>query len=155
MNPESKSSQQPPDGQAAILFVDDDSNDMLLVQRALNKAGLSYPLIHKRDGEEAIDYLSGNPPYFDRAKHPLPRLILLDIKMPKMNGFDVLGWLQRQPALAKIPVVILTASVRVEDQSEAEKLGAAGYRTKPVDFGELVDIIRDVDARWLSQLKGP
>jgi CheY-like chemotaxis protein len=85
----------------------------------------------------------------------LPKLILLDIKMPKMNGFDVLGWLQRQPALARIPVVILTASVRVEDQSEAEKLGAVGYRTKPVDFGELVDVIRDVDARWLSQIRTP
>jgi CheY-like chemotaxis protein len=153
MNAEFKPSQQPPGGQVAILFIDDDSNDVLLVQRALNKAGLSYPLIHKRDGEEAIAYLSGKDPYSDRAKHPLPKLILLDIKMPKMNGFDVLGWLQHQPALAKIPVVILTASVRVEDQSEAEKLGAVGYRTKPVDFGELVDIIRDVDGRWLSQIK--
>jgi CheY-like chemotaxis protein len=153
MSDESKSQQQPSGGQVAILFVDDDSNDMLLVQRALSKAGLSYPLIHKRDGEEAIDYLSGKFPYSDRAKHPLPKLILLDIKMPRMNGFDVLGWLQCQPALAKIPVVILTASVRVEDRSEAEKLGAAGYRTKPVDFGELVDIIRDVDARWLSQIQ--
>jgi Response regulator containing CheY-like receiver, AAA-type ATPase, and DNA-binding domains len=153
MNAEFEPSQQPPGGQVAILFIDDDSNDVLLVQRALNKAGLSYPLIHKRDGEEAIDYLSGKPPYSDRAKHPLPELILLDIKMPKINGFDVLGWLQRQPALAKIPVVILTASVRVEDRSEAEKLGAVGYRTKPVDFGELVNIIRDVDARWLSQIK--
>ena len=76
MNAESKSQQKPPEGQVAILFVDDDSNDMLLVQRALNKAGLSYPLIHKRDGEEAIDYLSGKPPYSDRARHPLPRLIL-------------------------------------------------------------------------------
>jgi len=154
MNAESKSQQQPSGGQVAILFVDDDPNDMLLVQRALSKAGLSYPLIHKRDGEEAIDYLSGKPPYSDRTKHPLPTLILLDIKMPKMNGFDVLGWLQRQPALVKIPVVILTASVRVEDRSEAEKLGAVGYRTKPVDFGQLVDMIRDVDARWLSQIKG-
>jgi CheY-like chemotaxis protein len=154
MNAEFKSEQQQSGGQVTILFVDDDSNDMLLVQRALNKAGLSYPLIHKRDGEEAIDYLSGKDPYFDRAKHPLPKLILLDIKMPKMTGFDVLNWLRHQPALAKIPVVIFTASVRVEDQSEAQKLGAVGYRTKPVDFGELVDMIRDVDARWLSQLKG-
>src|SRR5215470_5183655 len=112
MNAESKSSQQPPSGQVAILFVDDDPNDMLLVERALKKAGLSYPLIHGRDGEEAIDYLSGKPPYSDRTKHPLPALILLDIKMPKINGFDVLNWMQCQPALAKIPVVILTASVR-------------------------------------------
>ena len=153
MNAESKSQQQPSGGQVAILFVDDDPNDMLLVQRALIKAALSYPLIHKRDGEEAIDYLSGKPPYSDRAKHPLPTLILLDIKMPKLNGFDVLGWLQRQPSLAKIPVVILTASVRLEDQSQAEKLGAVGYRTKPVDFTELVEIVRDLDARWLSQIK--
>jgi CheY-like chemotaxis protein len=126
MNAESTSQQQPPGAPVAILFVDDDPNDMLLVQRALKKAGLSCPLIHRRDGEEAIDYLS---------------------------GFDVLSWMQRQPSLAKIPVVILTASVRQEDQSQAQKLGAAGYRAKPVEFAELVDIIRDVDARWLSQIK--
>jgi CheY-like chemotaxis protein len=83
----------------------------------------------------------------------LPTLVLLDIKMPKMSGFDVLTWLQSQPSLAKIPVVILTASVRMEDQNEAEKLGAVGYRTKPVDFGELVKIIQDVDARWLGQVR--
>jgi CheY-like chemotaxis protein len=153
MNAECKSQQQPAGVQVAILFVDDDANDMLLVERALKKAGLSYPLIHRRDGEEAIDYLSGKPPYSDRTKHPLPTLILLDIKMPKLNGFDVLSWMQRQPALAKIPVVMLTASVREDDQSQAQKLGAVGYRAKPVDFAELVDIIRDVDARWLSQIK--
>ena len=154
MNAESKSQQQPPDGSVAILLVDDDPNDVLLVQRALKKAGLPYPLIHRRDGEEAIDYLSGKPPYSDRAQHPLPKLILLDVKMPKLSGFDVLNWMQRQPTISKIPVVILTASVREEDKSEAQKLGAAGYRTKPVDFAELVDIMRDVDARWLSQIKG-
>jgi CheY-like chemotaxis protein len=153
MNAEPKSEQQPAGAPVAILLVDDDPNDMLLVQRALKKAGLSYPLIHRRDGEEAIDYLSGKPPYSDRAKHPLPTLILLDIKMPKLNGFDVLSWMQRQPTLAKIPVVIFTASAREEDQSQAQKLGAVGYRAKPVDFGELVDIIRDVDARWLSQIR--
>jgi CheY-like chemotaxis protein len=155
MNADFKSQQQPPGTPVTILFVDDDPNDMLLVQRALKKAGLSYPLIHRRDGEEAIDYLSGKPPYSDRTKHPLPTLILLDIKMPKLSGFDVLSWMQRQPSLAKIPVVIFTASARDEDQSQAQQLGAAGYRAKPVDFGELVDIIRDVDARWLSQIRKP
>jgi CheY-like chemotaxis protein len=155
MNADFKSQQQSPGAPVAILFVDDDPNDMLLVQRAFKKAGLTYPLIHKRDGEEAIDYLSGKSPYSDRTKHPLPTLILLDIKMPKMTGFDVLSWMQHQPTLAKIPVVVLTASVRDEDQSQAQKLGAVGYRAKPVDFGELVDIIRDVDARWLSQIRKP
>lgn len=70
-----------------------------------------------------------------------------------MTGFDVLDWIQHQPELAKIPVVVLTASVRQKDRSEAEKLGAVGFRTKPVDFSELVRIIRDVDSRWLSQLE--
>src|SRR5262245_27704643 len=152
MNADFKSQQQPPGIPVTILFVDDDPNDMLLVQRALKKAGLFYPLIHRRDGEEAIDYLSGKPPYSDRAKHPMPTLILLDIKMPKLSGFDVLTWMQRQPGISNIPVVILSASVRVEDQSEAERLGAVGYRTKPVIFAELVDIVCDVDARWLSQI---
>lgn len=154
MNVESKSEPEPAGGQIAILLVDDDPNDMLLVQRAMKKAGLSYPLIHQHDGEDAINYLSGKPPYSDRAKHPLPTLILLDIKMPKVNGFEVLNWIQGQPTLANIPVVILTASVRQEDRNEAEKLGAVGFRTKPVDFGELVNIIRDVDSGWLNQIRG-
>jgi CheY-like chemotaxis protein len=150
MNIEPKSEPPPPEGQVAILLVDDDPNDALLVQRAMKRASLSYPVVHRRDGEEAIDYLSGKPPYADRAKYPLPALILLDIKMPKLTGFEVLAWIQGQPSLAHIPVVVLTASVRQEDRHEAEKLGAVGYRTKPVDFSELVDIIRDVNGRWLS-----
>jgi CheY-like chemotaxis protein len=154
MNVESKSEALPPGQPVSILLVDDDQNDVLLVQRAIKKAGLSYPIIHRHDGEEAIDYLSGKPPYSDRTKHPLPTLVLLDIKMPKLTGFDVLTWLQGRPELSKIPVIILTASVREEDQSEAQKLGAVGYRTKPVDFGDLVKIIQDVDARWLSQVRG-
>jgi CheY-like chemotaxis protein len=155
MNVESKSEPQLPSGQVIILLVDDDQNDMLLVQRAMEKAGLSCRLIHRHDGEEAIDYLSGKPPYSDRSKHPLPTLVLLDIKMPKLSGFNVLAWLQSQPSLSRIPVIVLTASVRQEDRSEAEQLGAVGYRTKPVDFAELVNIIRDVDARWLRQIKKP
>jgi CheY-like chemotaxis protein len=154
MNVESKSEALPPGQPVSILLVDDDQNDVLLVQRAIKKAGLPYPIIHRHDGEEAIDYLSGKPPYSDRTKHPLPTLVLLDIKMPKLTGFDVLTWLQGRPELSKIPVIILTASVREEDQSEAQKLGAVGYRTKPVDFGDLVKIIQDVDARWLSQVRG-
>lgn len=155
MNPESKPEAQRPAPPASILLVDDDQNDVLLVQRAIQKAGLSYALIHRKDGEEAIDYLSGKPPYSDRSKHPLPTLVLLDIKMPKMTGFDVLTWLQHRPELARIPVVILTASVREEDQVEAKKLGAVGYRTKPVDFADLIAIMQDVDARWLSQIRKP
>src|SRR5947208_5596528 len=115
MNVQSKSEAQPPTGQVSILLVDDDHNDVLLVERAMKKAGLLHPLIHRQDGEEAIDYLDGKPPYSDRAKHPLPTLVLLDLKMPRMTGLDVLTWLQKQPHLAKIPVVILTASVRKED----------------------------------------
>lgn len=155
MNDESKSESQPLEGKVAILLVDDDPNDVILVERAIRKAGLAYPIIHRRDGEEAIEYLCGKPPYSDRTKYPLPKLILLDIKMPKLTGFDVLAWIQGQPSLAKIPVVILTASVRQEDQHQAGKLGAVGYRTKPVDFSELVEIIRDVNGRWLSQIGRP
>lgn len=151
MNLQSKSEPQLPKPLAAVLLVDDDLNDVLLVQRAMKTAGLSYRLIHKPDGEEAIDYLSGKPPYSDRANHPLPRLILLDIKMPKLGGFDVLSWMQSQPTLAKIPVVILTASVREEDRDEAQRLGAVAFRTKPIDFSELVNILREVDARWLRE----
>lgn len=150
MNVEPKSEPPSPERKVTILLIDDDPNDALLVQRAMKKVNLPYPVVHRSDGEEAIEYLSGKPPYSDRAKYPLPALILLDIKMPKLTGLEVLAWIQGQPSLAHIPVVILTASVRQEDRQEAEKLGAVGYRTKPVDFLELVDIIRDVNGRWLS-----
>jgi len=140
--------------EATILLVEDSPDDAFMVKRALRQAGVSQPLIHLRDGEEAVEYLSGKPPYEDRNKFPIPALVLLDLKMPRLTGLDVLSWLQTRLELAHIPVVVLTGSVRTEDRQEAEKRGAVGYQVKPVAFEDLVVIVRQVDARWLGGAAG-
>jgi CheY-like chemotaxis protein len=135
---------------AIILLVEDDLNDALLAQKALLKAGTDREIVHVQDGEEAINYLSGKPPFSDRDKYPLPKLVLLDLKMPKLGGFDVLSWLQTREDLADMPVVILTGSIEPRDMESAKKLGAVGYEVKPIDFGKLVEIAQGLDARWLG-----
>jgi len=138
---------------SVILLVEDDLNDALLAQKALRKAGISHPIIHLNDGEEAIKYFSGEAPFDDRAKHPLPMLVLLDLKMPKLTGFDVLTWLQNHPELAaSIPVVVLTGSIHPEDIANAKKLGAVGYEVKPVNFAQLVSMAETLRFRIA---KGP
>ena len=136
---------------AIILLVEDDVNDAMLAQRALQRAGAGREILHLMDGEEAINYLSGKPPFEDRKRFPLPRLILLDLKMPRMSGFDVLSWLQTHPELAHLPVVVLTGSIEPKDVQNAKNLGAVGYEVKPIDFGKLVEIAKGLDERWLAQ----
>src|SRR5947207_9652434 len=95
---------------AAILVADDDENDIFFLRRAIARAGLSNPLFITNDGQEAIDYLEGRPPFDNRVLYPLPVLFLLDLKMPRVNGFDVLLWLATRPVLKEIPVVVLSSS---------------------------------------------
>jgi len=134
-----------------ILLVDDDPDDVTLIEEALRGAGVSLPLVHLENGQQALEYLSATPPYNDRNLFPLPRLVLLDLKMPKRNGFEVLAWIQAQPALADLAVIVLTGSVREEDRKRAEELGAWDFQIKPVSFTELIRIIRHVEERWLGQ----
>jgi CheY-like chemotaxis protein len=134
-----------------ILLVEDDPNDALLAGLALEKAGLTYELRHVRDGEEAINYLGGQPPYDDRKSHPVPALVLLDLKMPKISGFEVLSWLRNTPGITRIPVVVLTGSIQPEDRVQATSLGAAGFGTKPVDFSDLINLVRNLVPLWLPQ----
>ena len=135
---------------SVILLVEDDLNDALLAEKALRKAGILHPIIHLNDGEEAIKYFSGEAPFDDRTRHPLPMLVLLDLKMPKLTGFDVLTWLQNRPELAAIPVVVLTGSIHPEDIANAKKLGAVGYEVKPVNFAQLVSMAETLRFRIAS-----
>jgi CheY-like chemotaxis protein len=127
-----------------ILLVEDDPNDALIAQQALRKAGISNPITHLQDGEEAIQYLSAEAPFADRAKYPLPCLILLDLKMPKYSGFDVLEWIHTRPEVARIPVVVLTGSIYAEDRRRAHTLGALAYEIKPVDHSGLAAIAKNI-----------
>jgi CheY-like chemotaxis protein len=127
--------------QATILLVEDDPNDVLLMQRAFEKARLANPLRIVRDGEEAIDYLAGEGIYSDREKYPIPLLVLLDLKMPKRSGFEVLAWLRSQEYLSSLPVVVLTSSEEVPDVAKAYRLGANSYLVKPAQLDDLVQMM--------------
>lgn len=137
---------------APILAAEDDENDALFLTRAHKEAGLENPLVIVRDGQEAVDYLGGASIYADRAAHPLPGLLLLDLKMPRMNGFDVLAWLAMQPDLKHLPVIILSSSSNEADMERARQMGARDYLIKPHHYRELTGMLRDLSARWLVEV---
>src|SRR5256885_235495 len=116
-------------GDATVLLAEDDPDDILLTQIAFEKARLANPLQVVRDGEEAIAYLKGDGKYANRERFPKPILLLLDLKMPKVNGFQVLEWLRTQPGLAALPVAIMTSSDHDPDVTRAYGLGADSYLT--------------------------
>ncbi|MHC4091588.1 MAG: response regulator [Planctomycetota bacterium] len=131
-----------------ILLVEDDSNDVLLIQRAFSKAKLANPLQVVEDGDEAVAYLSGQGPYADRERSPLPVLMLLDLKLPRKSGFEVLEWLRQQPRLKRLPVVVLTGSKETKDVDKAYDLGVNSYLVKPVTATGLVEMVKALDLYW-------
>lgn len=137
--------------QVPILLAEDDRNDVYLMRRAFVEAAVPNPLIVVRNGREAVDYLAGKDAYSDREKYPLPGLMLLDLKMPWMDGFDVLSWLRRQPQYDALPVVLLTSSRLQPDVAQSRLMGLYDYRVKPHDFAELVSLLADVRKCWLDE----
>jgi Response regulators consisting of a CheY-like receiver domain and a winged-helix DNA-binding domain len=135
---------------APVLIAEDDPNDVFLLKRAFQKAGVSNPIIVARNGQEAIDYLNGSGSFVDRSLHPLPRLMFLDLKMPLVDGFDVLAWLGKRTLETKIPVVVLTSSNQERDIKQAQEMGADDYRVKPQQFEELLEIVKAIHSRWLN-----
>jgi CheY-like chemotaxis protein len=135
---------------APILLAEDDENDRFFIRRALARSGLGNPLVAVRDGVEAVDYLAGIGSYADRASHPLPSLLLLDLKMPRMSGFDVLVWLATRPDFDELPVVVLSSSTLDSDIKRARELGADDYQVKPQEFERLVEMLRNLHSRWLA-----
>ena len=131
-------------------MVDDDANDIFFLRRAFLKAGLSYRLLDLPDGEKAIEYFSGSNQYADRVKFPLPALLLLDLKMPKVTGYDVLEWLREREELAQFKIVVLSSSGLESDIARAKQLGADDYRIKPGDIDETISLVKEVTARWLD-----
>ena len=133
---------------APILSVEDEETDRFLLRVAHKKSGLQNPLVFADDGQAAVDYFDGKPPFQDRGAHPLPGLILLDLKMPRMDGFDVLAWLAKRPEFRQLPVVILSSSSNEADIQKAREMGALDYRMKSADLQELVSMMRDLAQRW-------
>lgn len=133
-----------------VLIVDDSDDDKLLLTRSLRKAGVKCRVDTLPDGEAAIEFLSGAGAYSDRLRHPLPILMLLDLKMPRKNGFEVLEWLREQPGLNRIPVIVLTGSREDSDLRRAYDLGANSYLVKPVDSEERSALANALSSYWLN-----
>ena len=126
---------------AVILIAEDDENDVFLIKRAFHQAQFENPLESVRTGEEAINYLKGAPPFEDRERYPTPALVLLDLKMPVKNGFEVLAWIRQHSEFNALAVVVLTSSQESADINHAYALGANSYLVKPANFLSLVDMI--------------
>src|SRR5688572_2355285 len=143
------------EGLPVILVAEDAQSDVFLLRRAFHRAGVETPIQVVSDGEEAIAYLEGVGKFANRAEYPLPDLLLLDLKMPRKDGFDVLEWLQRQPALASLRTVVLTTSERIWDVNRAYELGANSFLVKPLDSAEFSNMIHAVYRYWLALDKRP
>ena len=141
--------------QAVILLAEDREDDILLVKRAFEKGEIANPLFVVRDGDEAICYLSGIGKYGNRAEYPLPDLLLLDLKMPKVDGFEVLRWVRQQPGFSAVRVVVLTASDQIRDVNRAYRLGANSFMVKPTDFQNVVEMAKTLRSYWLQMSKAP
>jgi CheY-like chemotaxis protein len=129
-----------------ILLVEDDSNDALLLQRAFRRAQLASALHIVSDGEQAIAYLSGEGGFENRELHPLPALVLLDLKLPGKSGLDVLAWVRKQAGLNDVAVIILTSSRQNSDVDQAYELGAVSYLAKPEgNFDGLAEMVKNLD----------
>jgi len=127
----------------------------MMLKRAFGKAGLSHSLRIVENGDAAIEYLSGSDMYADRGDHPLPVVILLDLKLPRRSGLEVLEWLRAQPVLRRIPVVVLTSSRESQDVCRAYELGANSYLVKPVELTALVDMMKGFGLYWLAMNEKP
>lgn len=132
-----------------ILLADDSDDDVFLICRALQSASIINQVQVVRDGEQVLAYLKGEPPYEDRQAFPLPQLLLLDLKMPRMDGFEVLRWLRQQPQWRALPVAVLTSSSDVRDVNAAFALGANSFMIKPVDFMRFAEFAQALAGSWL------
>lgn len=138
-----------------ILLAEDDNNDAALVERALKRASRGVAHVFRaKDGCEVIQYLNGEPPYADRSKYPLPAIVILDLNMPKMDGFQVLQWVRNHPQLKSLPVIILSASNSELDVARAYSLFANSYLTKR-PLLQTPEILEGVLKYWVEQNQPP
>ena len=138
-----------------ILLADDEENDVFLVRRAFEKAGVPHQLIVAENGQLAVGYLQSASLAENDQAPPLPALVLLDLHMPYMDGFDVLTWLSTRPDFNEVAVVVLSSSSLEQDIKKAKALGADDYQVKPSRFEQLVTLARQLHSRWLCGTPQP
>jgi CheY-like chemotaxis protein len=148
---------KPEKNKAVFLLVEDDPNDAFLVEREFAKANQTVRLQVVNDGQEAVHYLKGEGQYSDRDAHPMPNLLLLDLKMPRLGGFEFLKWLRSKSAenTRLIPVVVLSSSHLEEDVERAYNLGANSYMVKPLNWDEFRKLLVDLGIYWTKHALTP
>jgi CheY-like chemotaxis protein len=141
--------------QPVILVVEDRDEDLFMLQRAFSQLGFDTPVQYVRDGEQAIAYLRGKGRFVNRDEFPMPTVMLLDLKMPRKNGFEVLEWVQQQPDLTELRTIVLTTSEDIFEVHKAYRLGAASFLTKPLNFTEFKDAVQMVHNYWMMLNRPP
>jgi CheY-like chemotaxis protein len=133
-----------------VLLVEDNKDDVFFFQRAMKRAELLHPLFVVTSGRQAIEYLEGSGPYSDRAQYPIPLLIVLDLKLPQVNGLEVLEWLRTQPAYRSIIVIVFTSSQLESDIRRAYQLGANSFIVKPSSAERTLEVVKRLFSYWLD-----
>jgi len=148
----------PPDfelTEGVILLAEDTEDDAILLRRAFAKAHFANPLHVVTSGDDAISYLQGEGKYANRFEYPLPSLLLLDLRMPGKDGFEVLQWIRQQPSLSALRVVVLTGSENISDVNRAYSLGANSFLVKPVAFPHFVEMTQALKGYWIWMSREP
>src|SRR5882724_2265946 len=136
--------------QVTVLHIDDDPNDTELFRAAVRKANAQFAVHNVCDGEEAMAYFNGRGRYADRLLYPLPKLVLLDLKMPRATGFEVLRWIRNHPEVGEVPVVVFSGSELQDDIQQAYAGGADSYLVKPLGFSALVSLVKNINTAWIA-----
>jgi CheY-like chemotaxis protein len=131
-----------------LLYVEDEETDRFLMQMAFANEG-EDTLYMVKDGKAALDYLAGSAPFADRGTYPLPKLVLLDLNLPEVPGFDVLTWIREHPVHSQLPVIVFTSSDRGEDRERARLLGANEFLLKPNSLPRLREVVRRLTDQYL------
>ena len=136
---------------AKVLVVEDNPDDVVLLQRAFSKAGADVRLDFVRDGQEALNYLKGVDHFAERERYPMPTLLLLDLKMPRIDGFGVIEWVRQQSQLEKLIIVVLSSSNERSDVTRAHELGANAYHVKPSDPNAWAGMLEGLRMYWVDR----
>ena len=140
-----------PMGDPTLLVIEDARDHAILIRVAARRALPGLDVRVAGDGREGIAYLAGTPPFQDRRSHPVPRVIILDLLMPDLDGFAVLEWMQDQPPAARIPIVVLTSSENPDHEQRSLDLGAREFYRKPADLDELAGVVREIVEKWVGE----
>lgn len=138
------------DDTSVVLLVEDNPDDSDLIAYAFREVGIANPLTIVDDGDKAVAYLHGEAPFADRGEHPLPGVVLLDLKLPRRSGFEVLADIRSVATTRRIPVVVLTSSNQEADIGRAYDLGANSYLIKPIGRDALIAMVKSIDDFWIK-----